>query len=214
VSNHEISTISTYSPTHPSLPKLRDEVRKDKATTESQLSALPPRLAQTPSLELLKLITAYTDKLGSIARGGKGDGELLRLCKPAFTNFRAAIRHTAPYFVPRLAQQSRISTPNAADTNSTQNSPEPHKSLANLRPKMSAHPALAKQYLPSLRALEANSASLPESYAIQPHDPGRNGGVYAKGHPARDPDNVRDVSCEYSEDSDDGGDHEPRSKRR
>jgi hypothetical protein len=214
VSNHEISTISTYSPTHPSLPKLRDEVRKDKATTESQLSALPPRLAQTPSLELLKLITAYTDKLGSIAQGDKGDGELLRLCKPAFTNFRAAIRHTAPYFVPRLAQQSRISKPHAADTNSAENSPKLHKSLANLRPKENPHLTLAKQYPPTLHALEAKSVSPPESYAIQPHHPGRNGDVYAEGHPARDPDNVRDVSCEYSEDSDDGGDHEPRSKRR
>ena len=68
---------------------------------------MPPRLAH-PSLELLKLTTAYTDKLNSIAKG-----EPLRLCKPYSSEFRAAIRRTAPRFIPRLAEQPRATSPSS-----------------------------------------------------------------------------------------------------
>lgn len=97
-------------PLIPRLPKLREEVRACKTETDSQLSKLPARLAQAPPLELMKLITVYTDKLNDIAQGDKGDRELLRLCKPTYGNFRAAIRRTAPRFIPRQSQRPHFST--------------------------------------------------------------------------------------------------------
>ena len=155
-----------------SLPKLREEVRTYKATTDSQLHALPPRLAQAPSLELLKLIASYTDKLSSIAQGDKGDGGLLRQCKPAFSNFRAAIRRTAPHFIPTSHAMGIVSDE------------EPLESNLGLPPA----------------SIPAEFVPLPESYSD------RYSTTDGAGHPASD------VTSEDSEDSDDGGVREPRSR--
>jgi hypothetical protein len=173
-----------------SLPKLREEVRTYKATTDSQLRALPPRLAQAPSLELLKLISAYTDKLNSIAQGNKGDGELLRKCKPAFGNFRAAVRHTAPRFIPRLAQQSHTSMPSALGANSDEELPEPY-----------SEPPHTPAYL------DSNEGQAESEFGFAHHSTA-SGDIYEQVHSAQD----CDVTCEYSEDSDDGEGHESRSK--
>ena len=159
---------------------------------------LPPRLAQPPSLELLKLVAAYTDKLNSLVQGEKGYRELLRLCKPAFSNFRAAIRHTAPRFIPRLAEQSHADTPSHA----LDSPPSGVFVFGAPRPKTNLPRGLAVS--PSLTASNETKAEPPfqlsfRAMSVEP----------AIQHSATGPgDNV----SEYSEDSDDDGDPELRAK--
>ena len=114
----------------------------------------------------MKLITVYTDKLNNIAQGDKGDRELLRWCKPTYGNFRAAIRRTAPHFIPRQSQRSHFSTQYELETGSDEGNSEFFSDLPRR---------------PNLKSDDDGSAS--------------------------------DIFS-ASEDSDDGGDHELRSKDR
>ena len=136
-----------------------------------------------------------------IAQGDKGNGELLRQCKPAFSNLRAAIRHTAPHFIPRLAQQSMLYAMGAGSdeklAKSYADSP-PSRVFQVVTPPRRRVSKLKKSRATTLSVLE------PEEQLDSELDWAYRSTTNAEELSALDP--------EYSEDSDDGGDHESRSK--
>ena len=131
-----------------------------------------------------------------IAQGDKGNSELPRQCRPAFSNLRAAIRHTAPHFIPRVA-------------------PKPPLYALGAGPDMGV--PKFRFNLPLGSALQATTSNRfgkakPFGYPAKP-SPTRRAPLFQATDPCvEQPPFDPEEHPDYSEDSDDGGDHESRSK--
>ncbi|KAF9507704.1 hypothetical protein BS47DRAFT_1488702 [Hydnum rufescens UP504] len=81
------------------LPRIRTDVSEQRTAARQALASLPPRLTQSPSVELLKLVNEFCRELNLFVQGGPGYEGLIQKCTPAYQQFRIDIRETAPVFI-------------------------------------------------------------------------------------------------------------------
>jgi hypothetical protein len=74
-------------------------VNEQRTAARQALASLPPRLTQSPSVELLKLVNEFCGELNLFVQGGPGYEGLIQQCTPAYQQFRIDIRDTAPVFI-------------------------------------------------------------------------------------------------------------------
>jgi hypothetical protein len=81
------------------LPELRTQVAKQRKATENELASLPTRLARSPSIEIITLLSNYLGEFSRYVQGVPGFEDLIRDCTPAYRRFARAINRTAPNIV-------------------------------------------------------------------------------------------------------------------
>ena len=86
---------------------MKFDATQAQEATKLQLSKLPPGVAENPASELLRIVTSFSTEFGQLCSGVSDYAQLIQQCKPAYDDFKTAIRRTAPDFRPYTEKEKK-----------------------------------------------------------------------------------------------------------
>ncbi|KAG8903486.1 hypothetical protein FRB99_003229 [Tulasnella sp. 403] len=89
------------------LPKLRLDATRSREVTKQLIAKLPPPMSDNPSAELLRMVTSFSLEFRNFSNGISDHASLIQKCKPAYEEFRLAIKNTAPDFRPYTQKEKK-----------------------------------------------------------------------------------------------------------
>ncbi|KII84204.1 hypothetical protein PLICRDRAFT_46578 [Plicaturopsis crispa FD-325 SS-3] len=97
------------------LPNIRAETTRVLDICKRELAALPKGIDQEPATYMLSLITDFSSRISQYAQGTADARSLIQENRVYYTQFKEAIRATAPYFVPYTSRKEEPRFDNRLD---------------------------------------------------------------------------------------------------
>jgi hypothetical protein len=93
------------------LPEIEEELNKLLEQTSHDLSRLPKPPSSEPLGEMMRLIGSFVRSIERLVDGSPDDNGLMQALRRPHSEFKKAIRHTAPDFRPRPRGEKKSTIP-------------------------------------------------------------------------------------------------------